>query len=84
MKQSVEVDFCKNLFFISSRSQILDLLNDSNLNDKERDFVKSRYISGLSVKEMCEVYHLDEGAYKKMHRRILAKFYLYIKVNKIA
>lgn len=84
MKQTAEVEYCKNLFYISSRSKILSIIEDSNLNDRERSLISARYISGLSVKEICDQFNIEESTYKKIHRRILFKLYIYITVNKLA
>lgn len=84
MKQSIEVEYCKNLFYISSRSKIISIIEDSNLNDRERELITARYVKGLSVKEICELLNLEEETYKKMHRKILSKLYIYITINNVA
>lgn len=83
MKQSVEVEYCKNLFYVSSRSRILRIIEDSNLTNKEREFISARYIEGLSIKEICDNLQIEEETYKKSHRKIMSKLYIFMMVNNI-
>ncbi|MBR6552808.1 MAG: hypothetical protein IKT89_08225 [Clostridia bacterium] len=78
MKITKEVDYCKHLFLTTGRKQVLELIENSNLTNKERDIIYSRYLEGLGVKEMCEKYALEESTYKQAQKRILVKLYNYI------
>jgi DNA-directed RNA polymerase specialized sigma subunit len=78
MKTSKEVDFCKKLFYTNGRNKIIELLDNSNLTEKEKLLLHSRYVEGLKIKEMCEKFHIEEEAYKKSQRRTLIKFYNFI------
>ena len=83
MKETIEVEYCKNMFFIKSRREVEGIIESSNLTNRERELVKLRYIEGLRVKEICEVLKLEECTYKKLHRKILSKLYIYITLNGI-
>lgn len=81
MKQSTEVDFCKNFFYTSGRKSVVELIDNSNLTNRERELVNLRYIEGLRVKEICNRLNMDEFVYKKEHRRILGKLYVWMFTN---
>jgi DNA-directed RNA polymerase specialized sigma subunit len=73
-----EVDYCKHLFSTASRKDVLEIIQNSCLTDKERDIIYSRFIQGLNIKEMCEKYSVEESAYKQNQKKILIKLYNFI------
>lgn len=83
MKETQEVEYCKNLFYVKGRSDIEEIIENSNLNNRERELVKLRYIEGFRVKEICEALKVEESTYKKLHKKILSKLYIYITLNNI-
>lgn len=59
----------------------MSLINDSNLNDRERNIIMMRYFEGLSIKECSERCGIEENSFKKCHKKVLHKLYAYMSVN---
>ena len=78
MRESIQVAYCKNLFYTKGRNEKLKLLEESNLTDKEIKLLKLRYIEGLSIKEASEEMKIEIEAFNKLQKKVFIKFYTYL------
>ena len=68
MKISKEVEFCKKLFLSTGRSEGLNILNYSNLTDREKEIINCRLLKGLTLKEAI---HQDGEATRSLMQQNL-------------
>lgn len=78
MKISKEVDFCKRLLMSTGRAEGLNILNYSNLTDREREIINCRFLKGLSLKECAEIFLMEEDSVNKLQKRICVKLFNFL------
>lgn len=78
MKISKEVEFCKKLFLSTGRSEGLNILNYSNLTDREKEIINCRLLKGLTLKECAEIFLMEEDSINKFQKRICTKLYNFL------
>ena len=77
--ETEEVTECKNLFYILGRNEKINLLNESNLDDREKEILVMKHISGMTAKEMSEKLSVSVDAYNKMQQKVYKKLYAWLK-----
>jgi len=75
---SLECRFIKTLFNSLSRVDKINLLNNSNLNDRERCLLETRFVKGLSAKESADYFNLEFDTYNKTYHRTVFKLYAWL------
>lgn len=76
--ETKETTYCKNLLFLLSRADKVKLLENSNLNNRERDILILRVVDGLSVKESCNRLDIEEETFNKAQKKAYAKLFFFI------
>lgn len=76
--QTEEMLFCKNLFNTLGRKESMELLNNSNLTDRERDIILMRLIYGKSLKECSDVLIIEQDSVNKAQKKAVIKLYQWI------
>lgn len=61
MKPCKEVEYCKKLFMSAGRKAGINILNFSNLTDREREVILCRLVKGLTLKECSELFCYGRG-----------------------
>lgn len=79
MKLSKEVEFCKNVFLLLGKKKSEDLLERSNLNNREKIIINSHLLQGLSLKECASILLIEEDSVNKAQKKALNKLYEWIK-----
>lgn len=75
MKECKEVAFCKKVFSIIGRYNGENLLNQSNLTDRERLIISNRILKGISLKECAEILVIEEDSVNKAQKKACVKLY---------
>lgn len=78
MNKSKEVIFCKQLFFILGRDEKIDLLQKSNLTDREKRLCELRFVKGETTQETADELNVTLDTFNKMQKRIFQKLYLWL------
>lgn len=78
MKPCKEVEYCKKLFMSAGRIAGINILNFSNLTDREREVILCRLIKGLTLKECSELFVMEEDSVNKMQKRVCIKLYKFL------
>ena len=78
MTNSKELEEMKQLFSLLGRVEVTDLLNKSNLSDRELDFMISRFVKKQSLKECSELFGVSENAIAKLQIHTIHKLYNWI------
>lgn len=78
MKMSKEVEFCINVFKLIGKQKSEELLERSNLTNREKIIVDSHLIQGLSLKECAGILLIEEDSVNKAQKKALVKLYTWI------
>lgn len=78
MDKCKEIKFCRNLFFLLGREEKVSIIRNSNLTDKETDFMLRRFCDGLTIKELAEKINLGIDATKWQQKVVCKKFYAWL------
>lgn len=74
-----DTTYCKTVLFVLGRPAKKQLLENSNLNNREIDILSLRIIEGLSAKECCMKLNLEEDTFYKAQRKAYAKLSFFLK-----
>lgn len=78
MKISKEVEFCKNVFQLIGNKKSEELLERSNLTNREKVIIHSHILQGLSLKECAGILLIEEDSVNKAQKKALVKLYTWI------
>lgn len=78
MKPCKEGEYCKKLFMSAGRKAGINILNFSNLTDREREVILCRLVKGLTLKECSELFVMEEDSVNKMQKRVCIKLYKFL------
>lgn len=75
MKETKEVTYCKEVLYKNGRPEKIKLLDNSNLNNHERDILYERFVIGLTVKETAEKFNVSIETINKTQKKSFFKLY---------
>lgn len=81
MKKSFELKTVQIVFFALSKTQKQSLLDNSNLNDREKELLTYRLIEGKSLKECANFLGIEEDSVNKAQLKAVKKLYFFLKIN---
>lgn len=79
MKKTTELETVQIIFFALGRKQKQDLLDNSNLNDREIELLSFRFIQGKSLKECANHFGIEEDSVNKAQLKAVKKLYQWVK-----
>lgn len=79
MKRTEATSNFENQFSLLGRKQKQELLENSNLNDRELTLLSFRFINGYSLKECAEELGLEVNTVSKNQLKAIKKLYEFIK-----
>jgi DNA-directed RNA polymerase specialized sigma24 family protein len=81
MEKSKEVIFCKQLFLILGREKKTELLQKSNLTDRERRLFELRFVQGKTTQETADELNVAIDTFNKMQKKAFQKLYLWLSLH---
>lgn len=81
MKETLEVHYCKNLFNSLGSKERESIIRLSNLTNREKMLIISRFIEGMSLQESAEQLHIEIDSVVKAQRKILKKLYQWLQLK---
>lgn len=78
MTKSKEIIFIKNLMLILGRKEKEKLLENSNLDDREKLSMELRFIHGFSFCETAEKMNIPFDTFSKFQKRVFIKLYIWL------
>ena len=73
-----ETEYVKTLLRILGRQDKLDLLNKSNLTDRDITMLTRRFVYGHSLKEIAYDLGIEVNSLSKAQLKAVKKLYLYL------
>lgn len=84
MTDSLSLEKIKNIFSLLGRAELTELLNNSNLSDRELEFMIIRFVRKCSLKECSEKFGISENAIAKMQSNTVNKLLKWFDTRKQA
>lgn len=78
MKKTLELETVQIMFLALGRKQKQELLENSNLCDREITLLSCRLIKGLSLKECADLFGIEEDSVNKAQLKAIKKLYHYL------
>lgn len=75
---TIETEYVKKQFLLLGRQEKLNLLLNSNLNDRELDLLIKRFVNGISLKECSDNMGMEVNSVSKIQQRAVRKLYIFI------
>lgn len=76
-----ELSMCKNVIEKLGRTKAEQLLEDSSLNDREKQLLELRLIRGVSLKECSVIFVVEEDSINKAQLKASKKLFTWLKFN---
>lgn len=73
-----QMNYIKNLFNFMARNEKLELLENSNLTDREVELLTKRFVKGESLKECALCFNLEEDTINKNQLKAVKKLYSFL------
>lgn len=77
MRKTIELETIQIIFLALGRNKKQELLDNSNLNDREVELLSLRLIQGKSLKECAEHFGIEEDSVNKAQLKAIKKLYLF-------
>ena len=74
-----ELNYIRNVFKLLNRINKLELLETSNLKNREIELLTKRFINGETLKECAEYFGIEEDSVNKAQLKAVKKLYQYLK-----
>lgn len=74
-----QMEYVKNLFSKLGRSEKINLLAESNLNDRETELLLKRLVKGETIKDCSVYFNLEEDTINKKQLKAVKKLYSFLK-----
>ncbi len=82
MRKTQELETVQIIFLALSRNQKQELLDNSNLNDREKELLTHRLINGKSLKECATELGIEEDSVNKAQLKAVKKLFYFLKISK--
>ena len=74
-----QMEYVKNLFSRLGRSEKVNILAESNLNDRESELLLKRLVKGETIKDCSVYFNLEEDTINKNQLKAVKKLYSFLK-----
>lgn len=81
MEKSKEVILCKRFFYNLGRFEKIKIIKNSNLDNRERKIIYSRFVEGMTLKEIAENLSLGIDNCNKIQKKAFVKLYSWLERN---
>lgn len=81
MRETKELAYCKSVFNKVGKIKMTEILDNSNLNNREVDIITSRLIKGMSLKECSSIFAIEENSVNRAQLKAVKKLYNFLRAN---
>lgn len=75
---TLETDYIKSKLLSLKRSEKELFFEESNLNDKEIDLLKKRFINGMTIQECADLFCIEANTVSKKQHYAIKKLYQFL------
>lgn len=81
MRKTQELETVQIIFLSLGRNQKQELLDNSNLNDREKELLTHRLVNGKTLKECADYLGIEEDSVNKAQLKAVKKLFYFLKIS---